>query len=492
MSERICSRLGQTVATVICMGVVLLQLPSTLQAQERTWESLDYPPLNKVTFPEVDRRVLDNGATIYAMEDRTLPMVTLNLIARGGRFLIPSSMTGLDRLLEEGLMAGGTERLDPDAFRTLLEGRAATLSVTVGVTSTRIRIQFLREDLERLAPLLKELIQNPRYPESELERTLLQAETAVSRQNEDPVEIARREFRGLLFGKESVLARVPTYRTLDGLNRNVVLQLHEQIFRAPNLHIGISGDLDRSMMITFMEDLFSEMETSNPIQVDIQIEASRQSREESGTVVYLAEKRDVNQSTLFLGHVGGRQSDEDLPAQELFNQLLGGGFSGRLFQHVRSEKGLAYAVFGSYGHQVHYPGIFAAGALTRSEATVDAIEAIQEEIRRLREELVSEDELRKAVDRYLNRQIFEYENRERQLLERMQNQVDGLPERWTEELIDLVPKVTAEEVRTMAHQRIEPDKWILLVVGNPDELGDSLEELGRVVPVDISIPDAEE
>ncbi|MGM0506786.1 MAG: M16 family metallopeptidase [Bacteroidota bacterium] len=489
MSEELPTTFRQTFLRSIRVGVLLLILPLSLLAQERPWESLDYPSLNPVTFPEIDRRVLENGATIYAMEDRTLPLVTINLIARGGRFLVPASKAGLDRLLEEGLMAGGTERLGPHEFRTLLEGRAATLSVSMGVTTTRIRLQFLREDMELLAPLLTELIQSPRYPESEVGRALVQAETAVSRQNEDPVEIARREFRKLLFGEESVLARVPTYETLDGLNRASVQELHEQIFQAPNLHIGISGDLDRPEMLSVLEDLMSGLPSGESVDVDVRVEPVERRVEESDSVVYLAEKRDINQSTVFLGHAGGRQSDEDLPAQELFNQIFGGGFSGRLFQNVRSEKGLAYAVFGSYGHQVHYPGIFASGALTRSETTVDAVLAVQEEIRRLREESVPDEELSEAVDRYVNQQIFEYEDRESQLLELMQNRLDGLPERWTEQLLESVPDVTAEEVRSMAHERIDPDKWIILIVGNPDELGESLDTLGRVVPVDISIPD---
>lgn len=489
-SEKGGAGFGHAMTVSIRVGLLLL-VPVLLQAQDRPWESLDYPPLNEVTFPEIDRRVLENGATIYAMEDRTLPMVTINLIARGGRFLIPASSTGLDRLLEEGLLAGGTDRLTPDAFRSLLEGKAATLSVTMGVTSTRIRLQFLREDLNLLAPLLTEMIQSPRYPDSELDRTLVQAGTAVSRQNEDPVEIARREFRALLFGEKSVLARVPTYETLDGLNREAVLKLHEQIFRAPNLHVGISGDLDRSDMMGLLDEWISVLPSAEPVRVDVSVEPSNHLTEDSESVVYLAEKRDVNQSTLFLGHLGGRQSDDDLPAQELFNQLFAGGFSGRLFQHVRSEKGLAYAVFGSYGNQVHYPGIFAAGVMTRSEATVDAIRAVQEEIRRLREELVPEEELNEAIDRYLNSQIFEYENRESQLIQLMQNRMNGLPERWTEQLLESVPMVTAEEVRAMARQRIDPDKWVVVVVGNPEELGDSLDSLGRVVPLDIAIREPE-
>lgn len=473
------------------MGFLIGLVPPLVQAQERPWEALDYPPLNSVTFPEMDRRVLENGATIYAMEDRTLPMVTINLIAQGGRFLIPASSTGLERLLEEGLLAGGTDRLSPDAFRSLLEGRAALLSVSMGVTSTRIRIQFLREDLNLLAPLILEMIQSPRYPDSELSRALVQAETAVSRQNEDPVEIARREFRSLLFGDESVLARVPTYETLDGVNRQSVLELHEQIFRAPNLHVGISGDLDRSVMLELLHELMSQLPSAEPIRVEVPVESSNRLREYSEPVVYLAAKRDVNQSTLFMGHLGGRQSDEDLPVQELFNQVFGGGFSGRLFQHVRSEKGLAYAVFGSYGSQIHYPGIFAAGVLTRSEATVDAIRAVEEEIRRLREELVPNEELNEAVDRYLNSQIFEYEDRESQLIQLMQNRMNGLPERWTEQLLESVPNVTAEEIRAMARHRIDPDRWVIVVVGNPDELGNSLDSLGRVIPLDITIPEAE-
>lgn len=467
------------------IGWLVLNLP--VRAQDRPWETIAYPPLNDVLVPEIDTRKLDNGATLHAMEDRALPLITLNVLARGGRFLVSEERAGLEQLMEEGLMAGGTERLGPDPFRTLLEGRAVTLSVSTGVTTTRIRMQFLKEDLDTMAPLLVELLRSPGYPESELNRAKMQAETQVSRQNEDAVEIARREFRKLLYGEASVLARVPSYESLNGLNREHVVELHREIFRAPNLQVGISGDIDRSEGIALLEDLFGDLPGGVPTEIDLQIRA----RESSDGVIHFAPKRDINQSTVFMGHYGGRQSDDDLAEQELFNQILGGGFSGRLFRQVRSEKGLAYAVFGSYGSQVHYPGIFAAGVLTRSGSTVDAIRAVEEEIRRMRTEPVPEPERQEAVQRYLNQAVFEYENRESQLLERMGNRLDGLPDRWSERLLEDVPEVSSGELLEMAQRRIHPDQWVILVVGNPDELGDALESLGPVEQLDISIPELE-
>src|SRR5690625_6267175 len=78
---------------------------------------------------------------------------------------------------------------------------------------------------------------------------------------------------------------------------------------------------------------------------------------------------------------------------------------------IRSQMGLAYTVFGQYGSNNFYPGIFYAGVMTQSESTAEAIEAIFEQIRRLQNEPVSEQEMKDTKDRFLNSLVFEYDSR---------------------------------------------------------------------------------
>ena len=100
--------------------------------------------------------------------------------------------------------------------------------------------------------------------------------------------------------------------------------------------------------------------------------------------VNFIQKSDVNQSTIYMGHPGEitRESDDYAPVT-IMNEVLSGGFSGRLFQNVRSDQGLAYSVFGNYSAGYDRPGEFFAYTFTKNETTVEAVNAIMEEVERI-------------------------------------------------------------------------------------------------------------
>src|SRR5690625_1832026 len=128
--------------------------------------------------------------------------------------------------------------------------------------------------------------------------------------------------------------------------------------------------------------------------------------------INLVDKRDVNQSVVMMGHIGGLRENPDYAKLQVMNRILSDGFSGRLMRIIRSQMGLAYTVFGQYGSNNFYPGIFYAGVMTQSESTAEAIEAIFEQIRRLQNEPVSEQEMKDTKDSILTCFVLKYNSRQ--------------------------------------------------------------------------------
>ena len=100
--------------------------------------------------------------------------------------------------------------------------------------------------------------------------------------------------------------------------------------------------------------------------------------------VYLAPKQDVTQTSFALGHLGGVFKDPNFPALSVMSDILGGGFSGRLFKKVRTKLGLAYSVSGGWGATYDHPGLFQISGSTKSASTVDTIQAALAEVNKIR------------------------------------------------------------------------------------------------------------
>jgi hypothetical protein len=190
-----------------------------------------------------------------------------------------------------------------------------------------------------------------------------------------------------------------------------------------------------------------------------------------------------------MGHLGGMRDNPDYPKIQVMNQVLSGGFSGRLMQKVRTEMGLAYSVGGQYGMNSFYPGVFYTTVQTKSSTTAEAIDAIIEQIERLQNEPITEKELQDTKDQILNSSVFEYDSYEEVLSQQMSYAYRGLPSDAFEQYIEGVKATTIEDVQRVAQEYLEPGNLQILVVGNKDEIGDQLKKYGDVNEVDISIPE---
>jgi hypothetical protein len=208
--------------------------------------------------------------------------------------------------------------------------------------------------------------------------------------------------------------------------------------------------------------------------------------------VNVVPKSDVTQSTVYMGHVGTLTRDAaDYPAVTVMNEVLSGGFSGRLFQNVRREKGLAYSVYGGYSAGYNRPGRFFAGVGSASETTVEATEAVMTEVKRMRQDAPTVEELNLAKDSYLNSFVFNF-NSQRDVLSRLMTyEAYDYPADFLQQTKDAVEEVTAQDVQKAAQKYLHPDQAHILVVGNRADFSDSLATLtrdGAVNAIELSIP----
>lgn len=443
---------------------------------------LKFPPVNPVKTPAVDRIVLKNGMMLYLIEDHELPLISISARIGAGSIDEPADKVGLASLTGRVMRMGGTASLSGDQMDDKLESLAASVETGIGQTSGSASLSTLKENFDVVLPVFADVLMHPAFPQEKIELAKVQAKTGISRRNDDPDEIASREFDKLIYGSDSVYARQTEYLTIDSITRQDMVAFHQKYFYPNNVMMAVWGDFQTKDLVRKIEAAFKDWKKGpavrpKPPGVDYKYESS----------VYFVRKEDVNQSTIALGHIGGMANNPDYFALLVLNDVLG-AFSGRLFERVRSQQGLAYSVGGGYESNFEYPGEFYISASTKSESTVQAVQSMLHEIELLRKEEITEEELAVAKESFLNSFVFYFDTKSEVVNRIMRYDWYGYPRNFLEMTKEKVEKVTRADILRVAQKYLHPDQVKILVVGNDKEFGQPLSTLGNVHEIDVTIP----
>ena len=494
------TRLQSSSALVATLSVVLLfavALPASTVAQEREdairtadydVRDLSFPALRDFDTPEPERMTLDNGLTVLLLEDHELPQV--HAVARIGTGSVyePAEKRGLATIAGTVMRTGGTESMTPDSLNQTLENIGATVETYIGQTSGSAYMSTLSDGVDTVLPVFADVLRNPAFAKAKVDQAKSQVKSGISRRNDQARQIAIREFDKLVYGDDSPYARTKEYFTVDRIDRQDLVDFHETYYHPKNVILSVWGDFDAASMKEKIRAAFVDWESPGNFERPTPPKPTT-NRSYSVNVI---QKSDVTQSTVLIGHPGSlERNDPDYPAVTVMNEVLSGGFSGRLFQNVRSEKGLAYSVFGRYTANYDRPGRFFAGVFSKSPSTVEATNAVMHEVRRMREAPPTDDELSLAKDSYLNSFVFKFDTKREVLGRLMTYQYYDYPQDFLQQTKAGIEEVTAADVERVSNEYLYPGESHILVVGNRAEFSDSLSSLtneGSVNEIDISIP----
>jgi len=425
---------------------------------------------------------LDNGVRFFLVEDHELPLVSVSVTVRSGEFQVPRGKEGLAELAAEVMRSGGSRRTGGAELDAMLEDRAAKFSLSMGFDSGKAGLNVLKQDLDRLLPVFVDVLRRPAFPKEKISLAKKQMMTRIARRNDSQDEVGFREFKRIVYGRDTVYGRLKQFPTVAGLTRDDLLRFHERAFQGRNLLVGVSGDIHPEKLKPLLKEHFSAFEPGREADLDFP-DVDRP----DGQGWYFIDKPDVNQTLILLGHEGGFRTDPDYPALQVMNTILGGGFSGRLFENIRTRKGLAYTVFGSYDSKVFYPGMFYVGAKTKSARTLEAVQAMKAVLKRLKQKGVDQAEVDQAREQILNSLVFRYDKPEEVLGRRIHYEYRGMDPDSFEQLIQGVKETTPADIGRVARAAIDLDRLQVLLVGNRDELRSQLKTVQGLQEIDISL-----
>lgn len=455
---------------------------SRRSAGGRAVEKMKFPPLTwsvPQVGRDVERLVLSNGVVVYLLRDATLPRVQASLVVRGGGLYEPLEKHGLADLTADLMRTGGTAAFTPEEVDRRLEVKAIDLETGISAETTYVRLDVLKGELSPGLEMLAEVALRPRFDPKQIEVTRQQVHESLRRQNDRPAQIAGREFPHLVYG-EHPFGRKLRWPTVQGLTREDMQAWHTRLWTPDRAFLAVAGDFERDALVAELERVFAGWKPNGLALPGV----PAQPEDPSGGV-FLVERK-LNQSSVMVGHLGVDRQDPDREAIQVLNYILGGGsFSSRLMEEVRNRAGLAYSVSSSFDVGSVQRGLFMASFQTRADATRQALDLVLAEIRGIREEPVTAAELRQAKDSLVNGMVFQFDQPFEIVRRLMTLEIQGLPADYYETWARKVGAVTAADVQRVARRVLQPDRLVLLVVGEPKSFDKPLEDLGPVKRVEL-------
>jgi len=458
---------------------IALFIGSSLFAQ-KTYDELVFTELPEIKVPKIVEDTLANGMRLYMTEDHSLPVIEVMALIEVRSLFDPSDKVGFAELTGEVLRTGGAGELSGDEIDRKLDSVGASIEAWIDIDYGGVEFWTLTEYFDYLFPIFAAMLRSPVFAEDKVELAKLEMRTDIVRRNDRAFPIAFREYNKLIYGEESPYARTKEYVTIDNISQADLVAFHKKYFHPNMIKLGITGDFEPAEMAEKIESYFQDWQ-----QAEVDIPGIPVVDYTYRSEVYEANKSDLQQTTIVMGHIGTLLSNPDYPTLTVMNEVLSGSFAGRLFKNVRSTKGLAYAVWGRYTARFDYPGMFYLAAQTDTSNMLETIEAMREEAERLKDEKITEEELQRAKESYLNSFVFRFDNKGEVLRRMIVYDYYGYPRDFLHQMKEKIETVTVADVLQVAEKYLHPDELVILVVGNKENIQEQLKALGEVNEIDI-------
>lgn len=441
---------------------------------------LTFPP---VPFqpPKPNRIVLPNGLIVYILEDHELPIVNLSAMIRTGSRYEPADKIGLASLTGTVMRTGGAGSLTGEQVDEEVEFVGAEMDSGIGLDAGSASLNVLKKDLARGVTLFADMLRHPTFAADKVDLAKKQAIESIRRRNDHPTAIAGREFGKLIYGADHPYARESTEATINAIARDDLVDFHSRYYHPNTTMIAVTGDVTRKEIVRLLTRAFAGWK---PEKVEWSLVAPVKDLDGS-SVNYIA--RDITQTQVRIGFLSVTQGDPDYFAFSLLDDILGGqAFTSRLFREVRTKAGLAYSV-GSALIPGHFDrGSFLLYAQTKAQTTSQAVAAMLDEIRRIRTTPITAQELDDAKQAFLNSFVFSFATPSQIVGRQMSLEYYGLPADFLERFRSNVSRVTVVDLQRVAQRYLQPERMVVLAVGDQERFDKPLSTFGPVREIHLS------
>ncbi len=412
---------------------------------------------------------LKNGLKLIVVQNDKLPRVTMNLVIDRDP-IFEGDKAGYVSLAGEMLRQGTTNLAKAD-----LDEKVDFMGANIGTSSSNVFTSGLSKYSEELMALLADVAMNPAFPDSEFEKLKTQTISGLESNKDNPEAVAGQVFNSVLFGKDHPYGESPSVSTVENVSLDDCKAYYKKYWTPNNAYIAIVGNIKPRAAKKLAKKYFGAWEMGTKTTNSFKAPASHKKME-----VAFVHKESAVQSVINLGNtIDLKPGHPDIIKLRLANQILGVGSLGRLFQNIREDKAYTYGAYSQYNSD-KLAGSFSASASVRNEVTDSAIVEFLKEFDRIRNEPVTDEELKGAKQFIKGSFGRSLESPQTVASFALNIQRHGLDEDYYKNYLNELDKVTKEDIMAMAKKYILPKNMVLTIVGKASDVSASLEQFGEI------------
>lgn len=439
--------------------------------------SLVFASLSFAQFqlPEYEKYTLPNGLTVYLMEQHEVPLVYVNAIFPAGA-VWDGEQNGLAALTAEALLFG-SRNYSKDQIEETFDFLGASISSSAGKEAADVSISFGKEYFDQLFPIFVDVIKNPSFPKTEVDKRIQRWVAELEQDRESPRAVIGNYYQKFIYGEN------PYGNPVDGTKESVSALTPDDLRSFFNLHyplslscIAIVGDFSTEEMKSKIEEFFPANPKVDlpllPKQIQEGVEPFFENR------VLLVNKEDSRETTFMIGSLGIAWNNPDIILIDVINTILGGRFTSWLNTELRINSGLTYGVRSVFSKR-KYGGIFYVFSFTGTENTVAAIDLTLQVLNRLHKEGVDEATLTSAKN-YMKGQFppdYETAGSLAGLLTTMF--FYGLDDSFINDFEKNIDAMTVENAKDIIAKYFPKENLQFVFIGKADEIKDKVMKYGK-------------
>ena len=443
-----------------------LFLTITMQAQDRPQPKAGPAPTININKPQ--SFVLKNGLKVLVVENHKLPRVSFNLTLDNPPYA-EGTKKGVSDILSS-MIGNGTQNISKNAFNEEIDFLGANINFWDSGASANGLSRYSKRILE----LMADGALNPLFVQEEFDKEKAKLIEGLKSNEKSVTAIAGRVENVLTFGKEHYKGEFTSEETLNNVTLNDVILNYNTYFAPGNAYLVIVGDVNFKEVKKEVERLFGKWKKATAPQLSYS-----NPKDVQYSQINFIDMPNAVQSEIALVNLSNlKMTDKEYFAALLANQILGGGGEGRLFLNLREKHGWTYGAYSSIGSG-KYINKFRSGSSVRNAVTDSAVVEVFNELKRIRTELVSEEDLKNAKAKYIGNFVMQIEKPSTIASYALNKETQGLPDDFYENYIKNINAVSAEDIKNAANKFFLADQTRVVIVGKAADVLPGLEAMSK-------------
>ncbi len=428
-------------------------------------------------YEDITRYTYPNGIILLYRPDFKAPGVTIQTGFRAGAAMNAPEKAGLASVTAS-LLLTGTETMTEEEIAEKLDNIGAVYSVDCGYDSTVLSFTALSGDFSEVFGIMCEAASRPAFEEEKLHRVIDEHISSYRADSAKTASIGNRLFRESVYNGHPYGSLSGGYEeTLKNISRDDVLKFHRQHYSPEKMIITVVGNVKAE---TVMEAVEKRLTSLNSTAAEGEILLSS-AKKPDGRKIYLRNKEGQTQAFVIMGYPSIKRDSDDYEAFVIMNRILGGGgFASRLVSNVRTKQGLAYSIYSSVQPMLA-EGPFLISFQTKNESLSQALNSIFDEMERMKNETVSEEEFENVRNGFIGSLPFQTETGSQRAGAMLNGQFNNLGMDYLEKRNERIKTLTADDIRNAARKYLNTENIVITVVSAAGEMSDQLAEFGEVM-----------